>query len=81
MHLASDARFQWPNHRACSFDEFARKARGARWSKRLAAGHIVSSSFTLVDGRTQGVAMFEFNPADRLIHRVRIFVPDHDNKG
>jgi hypothetical protein len=74
--LSPEAKLEWPNGRPCSFDEFEKKIRGARWSKLLAAGYCVSASFMLVDGRTHGVAMFEFDPADRLIHRVRIFVPD-----
>ncbi len=79
--MTRDAQLEWPNDRPCSLDEFMEKTQGARWSKRLAAGHVVSASFTLADGTTHGVAMFEFNPADHLIRRVRIFVPDHGRKG
>jgi hypothetical protein len=76
--LTADAKLEWPNNRPCRLEEFVGKTRGSRWRKLLAAGYCVTASFTLADGATPGVAIFEFNPPDRLIRRVRIFLPDGD---
>lgn len=77
--LGSDARLEGPNKNVCSLDEFARRLRGANWSKQLAAGPYISTSFTLADACTHGVAIFEFDAAERLIRHARIFVPDGDS--
>ena len=74
--LSPDATLEWPSNRRCSFDDFVKKAAGAQWRKLLAAGEVVSASFTLVDAKTHGVALFEFSRADRLIRRIRVFVAD-----
>jgi hypothetical protein len=74
--LGSGARLEWPAGTPLPLRALLGKTRGLQWRKLLAAGPFVTASVSLDGGVRHGVALFEFNKADRRIGRMQFFVSE-----